>query len=82
MKKFLILLLIFLPLTIIGQELECCESEKEVETYLNGDWKKKDSEPNRQYRYEFNNEYREKIEKAMKLAGKELGVKGLFITNP
>ena len=55
MIKTLILLLTFFPLTLIGQELKCCETIKEVETYLNGNWKKKDSEPNRQYRFEFKN---------------------------
>jgi len=54
MNKILILILTFLPLTLLGQELKCCETIKEIETYLNGGWKKKDSEPNRQYRFEFN----------------------------
>ena len=54
MKKTLIIILTFLPLTLFAQELKCCESVKEVETYLNGNWKKKDSEPNRQYSFEFN----------------------------
>ncbi|MEO6348900.1 MAG: hypothetical protein ABIO60_13420 [Aquaticitalea sp.] len=53
MKKILILILTFLPVTLLAQELKCCESIKEVETYLNGNWK--DSAPNQQYRFEFNN---------------------------
>lgn len=44
MKKTLILLLTFLPMTLLGQQLECCTSEKDVETYLNGDWKKEGSD--------------------------------------
>ena len=55
MKKTLILLLAFLPLTLIGQELKCCNSEKEIEIFLSGDWKKNDSDLNRLYRFEFNN---------------------------
>lgn len=53
MKKLLILILTFSPLTLLGQELKCCETTKEIETYLKGNWKKK-SEPNRQYQYQFN----------------------------
>jgi hypothetical protein len=55
MKKVLLLILIFSPLNLIGQELECCKTEKDVETYLSGDWKKKDSDLNRLYRNEFKN---------------------------
>ncbi|WP_335966843.1 hypothetical protein [Galbibacter sp. PAP.153] len=55
MKKALILILPFLPLTLLGQELKCCKTEKDVETYLRGDWKKKDSDINRLYRNEFKN---------------------------
>ena len=54
MKIYRILTLTFLPLTLLAQDLKCCESVKEIETYLSGYWKKKDSELNRQYRYEFN----------------------------
>ncbi|MBA6154500.1 hypothetical protein [Gelidibacter maritimus] len=55
MKKILILILCFFPLTILAQELKCCETINEAEAYLNGNWKKKNSEPNQQYRFEFNN---------------------------
>jgi hypothetical protein len=55
MKKTLFLILTFLPLNLIGQELNCCKSKKEIEVFLNGDWKKKDSDPNYLYRFEFNN---------------------------
>ena len=55
MRKTLFLLLIFLPLILIGQELECCKTEKDVETYLSGDWKKKDSDFDRLYRSEYRN---------------------------
>ncbi|MDY8135445.1 hypothetical protein [Aquimarina sp. 2201CG5-10] len=53
MKKNLVLILIFLPLTIIGQHLKCCESEKEVESYLSGIWKIKDSDSKTCYKYWF-----------------------------
>ncbi len=59
MKKTLILLLTFLPLTLLAQELKCCESVKDIETYLNGNWKKKDSDLNKLYQYKFDNEKRE-----------------------
>ena len=52
MRKILILILAFFPLTVLAQKLKCCESIKEVEAYLNGNWKKKDSEPNQQYRFD------------------------------
>ena len=55
MTKILILLLTFLPLTLFGQHLKCCESEKEVETYLSGFWKVKESESKTRYQYWFEN---------------------------
>ena len=53
MTKNLILLLTFLPLTLFGQHLKCCESEKEVESYLSGKWKVKDSDSKTIYHYWF-----------------------------
>ncbi len=55
MKKILILILPFLPITLLSQELKCCESIKEVETFLKGNWKKTDSEPDLEYRFELKN---------------------------
>ncbi|UWX55066.1 hypothetical protein NYZ99_20690 [Maribacter litopenaei] len=55
MRKILILILTFLPITLFAQELKCCETILEVETYLNGNWKKIDSEPDLEYRFELNN---------------------------
>jgi len=55
MMKILILLLTFLPLTLLGQQLECCKSVEEVGTNLNGYWKMKNSDKNEQLRFEFNN---------------------------
>ena len=43
-----------LSLTLFGQGLKCCESENEIETYLSGNWKMKDSDLKHQYSYEFN----------------------------
>ncbi len=40
-NKILVLLLIFSHLTLLAQELKCCESVAEAERYLNGNWKKK-----------------------------------------
>ncbi len=54
MKKILILILTFLPLTLLGQHLKCCESEKEVESYLSGKWKQK-SDSNTEIIYTFEN---------------------------
>jgi hypothetical protein len=53
MTKNLILLLTFLPLTLFGQHLKCCESEKEVELYLSGKWKIKNSDEKTIYYYWF-----------------------------
>ena len=55
MKKILILILTFLPLTLLGQQLKCCESEKEVESYLSGKWKIKNSDSKTVYHYWFEN---------------------------
>src|SRR5690606_22680300 len=55
MTKYLILLLTFLPLTLFGQHLKCCESEKEVESYLSGKWKVKNSDSKTLYRHWFEN---------------------------
>ena len=55
MMKILILLLTFLPLTLLGQQLECCKSVEEVGTNINGYWKMKNSDKNEQLRFEFNN---------------------------
>ena len=54
MKKILILFLTFLPLTSLGQDLECCKSVDEVGTHLNGYWKLKNSSLKVQLRFEFN----------------------------
>ncbi|THV59310.1 hypothetical protein EZV76_10820 [Flagellimonas alvinocaridis] len=55
MRKNLIVLLIFFPITLLGQELECCKTTSEVEDHLNGYWQMKDSNPKEQIRFEFNN---------------------------
>lgn len=56
MNKTLFLLLPFLPLTLLSQELECCETEKEVEIYISGNWKKKGSDLKKVYQYKFDDE--------------------------
>ena len=55
MTKYLILLLTFIPLTLFGQHLKCCESKKEVESYLSGKWKVKGSDSKTVYKYWFEN---------------------------
>lgn len=55
MEKVLIFIIILFPLTILAQDRKCCETEREVENYLVGNWQKKDSDPNKKYRFEFNN---------------------------
>ncbi len=56
MTKTLILIFTFLPLTLFSQHLKCCETEKEVETYLSGKWKVKDSPSKTVYHYWFEND--------------------------
>lgn len=55
MKKTLILLLTFLPLTILGQQLKCCKTDKEVELYLSGKWRLESKDKPLIYHYEFKN---------------------------
>ena len=55
MKKTLILILTILPLTLLGQQLECCKSVEEVGNAINGYWKIKSPDKNEQLRFEFNN---------------------------
>jgi len=54
MTKTLIFILTFFPLTLIGQQLKCCDSEKQVETYLSGKWQQK-SDSNTEIIYNFEN---------------------------
>lgn len=53
MRLIWILLLLLFPLSLIGQDLICCESVKKVETYLNGNWEKRDSDLNKLYQFKF-----------------------------
>lgn len=43
----------FLPLVILGQQLKCCESKKEVKLYLSGKWKIKNSDSKTIYHFWF-----------------------------
>lgn len=61
-EKKIILILIFLPLTLLGQHLKCCESKKEVETYLSGTWKQNDSKPDFLYKYKNDREIKTNVE--------------------
>ncbi len=51
MKNILVLILCFFSLTLLGQNLECCKTEKDVENYLSGKWKLKGSDSKTIYRY-------------------------------
>ncbi len=51
MKIILILILTFSPLTLLGQQLKCCETVKEVEHYLIGEWKIQSSNSDIEYHY-------------------------------
>ncbi len=53
MAKTLLLLLTFLPVTLLGQQLKCCESTEEVESYVNGVWKVKNKNSKTRYTYSF-----------------------------
>ena len=53
MVKLLLLLFMFSPLTLLGQDLKCCESTEEVESYLRGIWKVKNKNANTRYEYSF-----------------------------
>ncbi len=53
MAKTLLLLLTFLPLTLLGQELKCCVSTEEAESYLSGIWKVKNKNSKTLYKYSF-----------------------------
>lgn len=53
MRKTLLLLLAFLPLALLGQELKCCESKEEVEDHLSGKWKMKNTGSNTVFKYWF-----------------------------
>ena len=53
MIKPLIILLIISPLVLVGQQLKCCESDKQVENHLTGNWKKTDGDPKIVYHYWF-----------------------------
>ena len=55
MIKKLLVLLTFLPLTLLGQELKCCESIEDIEAYLNGTWNMKTADSKTVYTYLFEN---------------------------
>lgn len=55
MRKILIIILTFAPLILLGQNVTCCASEKDVEAYLNGKWKESNSDSNAEFIYNFEN---------------------------
>jgi len=55
MKTALILIVAFLPFTLLGQQLECCKSVEEVGNKINGYWKIQSPDKNEQLWFEFNN---------------------------
>ncbi len=56
MKNIFIFLLAFLPIAMLAQKLDCCETVTDTQIYLHGKWKKKDGVPNEIYSFEFANE--------------------------
>ncbi|TYA78394.1 hypothetical protein [Seonamhaeicola marinus] len=53
MNKTLILILTLLPLISFGQHLKYCESAKQVESYLSGQWRENNAESKTVYKYWF-----------------------------
>jgi|TARA_R110002020_G_scaffold123474_6_gene279939 hypothetical protein len=49
--KFLLIILIFLPLTLFGQQLKCCETENEVRELVIGKWKAEKFDSNTFFEY-------------------------------
>ncbi len=50
-KKHLIVIIGLLPCIVIGQTLQCCNTEKEVEEAISGYWKIKDLDSKTIYHY-------------------------------
>ena len=48
-----LILFLFFPLLVFGQHLECCETKKDIETYLSGKWEIADSASKTIYQYWF-----------------------------
>ncbi|MFT6795645.1 MAG: hypothetical protein ACJART_000781 [Maribacter sp.] len=53
MVKTLLLIFIFSPLILLGQDLKSCESTEGAESYLRGIWKVKNKNANTRYEYSF-----------------------------
>jgi hypothetical protein len=51
MKKILMLILTLVPMLLLGQHLKCCQSKKEVATYLSGKWTLKNTDSEIIYQY-------------------------------
>ncbi len=61
MKKALILILTFLPLILLGQDLKCCESKRDVKSFLSGIWKPNESNSEFLYNYKNGEEIKTEI---------------------
>ena len=55
MKKTFILIFVILPFFLSAQELKCCKTKQDVEKYISGYWKEKDSDAKVLYQYWFEN---------------------------
>jgi len=53
LRKKLIILLALLPISMLSQQLPCCETEKKIEHFLIGVWEEKNTDTKTLYRYEF-----------------------------
>lgn len=61
MKKTLILILTFLPLILLGQHLKCCETKRDVKSFLSGIWKSNESNSEFLYNYKNGEEIKTEI---------------------
>ncbi|WP_417870954.1 hypothetical protein [Winogradskyella sp.] len=55
MKKILNIVLMVLPLVLSGQNLKCCKSVNQVESYLRGEWIENKVDSNTVYEFWFEN---------------------------
>lgn len=53
MKNVFVTILFLTPIILIGQDLNCCKTKKEVENYISGYWKIKDSLSKIRYNFWF-----------------------------
>lgn len=72
MKKILNIVLMVLPLVLSGQNLKCCKSVNQVESYLRGEWIENKVDSNTVYEFWFENGIGHLSEKEIAEHGEEL----------